>query len=119
MARSFKAVATSMTPPRWWAGRRSDLGQKVDIVVHGTGGGRDRQAIEDAVDDRGLEEGLDEASLHLVADTRIQRLGDVVGDIVDEPARADDGDVGSGAAGDVRRQPLLEIVPSSRSRSGP
>ncbi len=45
-------------------------------------------------------------------DVGVERLGDVLLDIVDEPARADDGDVGRGAAGDVGRQALLEIVPA-------
>ena len=33
-------------------------------------------------------------------------------DVVDEPARADDRDVGGGAAGDVGGEALLEIVPA-------
>ena len=50
--------------------------------------------------------------LELGRDVGVERLGDALLGVVDEPAGADDRDVGCRAAGDVGRQPLLEVVPA-------
>ena len=54
---------------------------------------------------------MDEAVLELGRDVAVERLGDVVLDVVEQPARADHGDVGGGAAGDIGGQALLEVIP--------
>jgi hypothetical protein len=87
------------------------LGQHLLVVIHRARRGRDRQPIGLAIDDRGLQERPDEAILEVGGHVAVERLGDVVLDEIQQPARADDRDVGIGAAGDVGAQLLQQSVP--------
>ena len=59
----------------------------------------------------GVRKAGDEARLEIGRHIAVERRDDVLADKVEQPARADDREVGVGAGGDVGRQLLLQIVP--------